>query len=357
MLKEQDIKNIIDYLQNNLIPYKENLLLKYETYFKSGGMARIFVEPFNIPQVIILIQFLRQSAIDYKVIGATSNIYFLDELNYSVIITTRSLRSLKIENNLLEVESGYPLESFVRIALMNDAIGFEGLEGIPGSIGGAIFMNAGAYGFCISDKLVSVTVLNDKDEIQELTKQDCHFTHRSSMFKENAIYTILSAKFALEYGEQTVIADSIRTYHIARHSYQEFAYPNLGSLFSVQGDFYRELFRNSPIFKLKCTLYKILLRNPISKWVMRRNPNNRLLNNLVIQYLSSNKISLPISEKSINILINNGKSNFFQKFQHIHELKKYLKNTTPIENEFVFLPLMDTEKNTAFLKQYQEIVK
>lgn len=356
MLTEPTIHFILDFLQKNLISYKENLLLKYETYFKSGGIARIHIEPNHISQIYSLIIFLRNSEIDFKIIGSTSNIYFLDELKYGVIISTRSLTSLTIQNKILEVETGYQLEGLVRVALINDFIGFEGLEGIPGSIGGAIFMNAGAYGYSISDKLISVTVLNEKNEFLEISKQEAKFKHRSSIFKQNPQYIILSAKFSLEVGNQNAIAEKIRTYHIARHSYQEFAYPNLGSIFSVQGDFYREIFRENKMYKIKCILLKIFLRNSISKLFMRKNPNNKLLNTLTIKYLNLKKIYLPVSEKSINILINDGKSSFFQKYEHVNALKKYLKKSTPLENEFVFSPLMEDKNNVIFLEKYQELL-
>jgi UDP-N-acetylmuramate dehydrogenase len=357
MLNEQNIEKILIFLQSNFIPHKENHLLKYDTYFKTGGVARIYIEPNSKSKFIDLIGRLTNDGLPYKIIGSTSNIYLLDELKYSIIISTKSLRQLSINNNILEVEAGYQLEDLVRVALINNASGFEGLEGIPGSIGGGIFMNAGAYGYCISDNLISVTVLNNLAEVLEMTKDECKFTHRFSTFKENSNYIILSAKFHLVAGDQNSIANKIRTFHIARHSYQEFSYPNLGSLFSVKGDFYREFFRNDTKYKTYCFLLKVLLRNPFSKFLLRKNPNNKLFNRLLIKYINSSKIYLPVSDKSFNILINDGSSNFIQKYNHINELKKYLKNSTPIENEFVFEPLMDEQINKDFYQKYQEVIK
>lgn len=357
MTEFQSIDKVLHFLKLNSIPYKENFLLRYETYYKAGGSAKLFVEPSCKSQIVRLIGYLKSEDIGYKVIGLTSNIYFLDELTYGVIISTRSLRQLEVQGLTIDVESGYQLESLVRVALIHNATGFEGLEGIPGSIGGGILMNAGAYGYCISDNLLSVTVVDKEGSIKEISKDDCKFSHRSSVFKESQSFVIISAKFKLINGDKDKIASKIRTYHIARHSYQEFAYPNLGSLFSVNGDFYREIFRLNRFYRNYCFILKALLRNSFAKMLMRRNPNNLKFNKLVIDYIKSPDILTPVSEKSLNILINDGSSGFIDRIRHVYVIKKYLKDSTPIENEFITAPIMNESVNIEFMKELRKLCK
>ena len=308
-----------------------------------------FVHPISVVQLMNFVEFLVASDIDYKIVGNTSNVYFLDELSYGVIISTKLLTGIKIEDSLIYVEAGYQLQDFVRVCLLHSVIGFEGLEGIPATIGGALFMNAGAYGCTIADELLSVQLMDAKGCVQEMSASYCDYAHRSSLFKNATGSVILSAKFKCVIGDQVKSADKIRKYHIARHSYQEFAYPNLGSLFSVEGDFYRELTRTSRFFSWYCYLLKIFMKNPVAKFLLRKNPNNAIFNKLIIQYFGIKKFHVSVSEKSLNILINSGGYGYLDIHRHVDFLQSSLSKATPLENEFVFEALLECEQNNRFI--------
>lgn len=334
------LTNFKTFLDTNQISYKKDYLLKYETYFKMGGKVNSFVIPNNIDEFILVITYLRNNDLEFKTIGLTTNVYFLDELEYSVIISTKNLTSLQIMDDVIQVECGYSLQEFVRVTLLEQSSGYEGLEGIPGSIGGAIVMNAGAYGYTISDHIISVTCLTSEKETITLNKTETHFSHRNSIFKINKDWIVLSAQFKLTKAKSAVIAKKIETFHIARHTYQEFSYPNLGSLFSIKGDFYTEFFTKNKTYSTMCFMLKVVYKNPLTKFIMRKNPNNTVFNKLVQRYLLPSSIEHRYSGKSMNILINDGISKTDQLLDYISLLKENLKAETPIENEIVIGPII-----------------
>ncbi len=340
------------FLNERQIPHRTGVFLKYETYLKKGGRANYLIEPNNVDKFISVLEFLFKNKLPYKVIGLTSNLYFLDELEYDIIISTKSLKSIRVDTdaNVINVDSGYSLEEFVRVVLIQNGIGFEGLEGVPASIGGALFMNASAYGYSISDHLLAVTVIDDNANIHTLNNSECEFSDKSSLFKRNKGYTILSAKFSFNNGDQKSSADKIRKFHIARHTYQEFSYPNLGSLYSTQGDIYREISRDSFYFKIYIFILKVLFKNPISKFLFRKNPHNRVFNKIIIRFFGKTSFDIAISDKSLNILINNGASDYQTIKKHINLLGSHLKEQTLLENEIVLSPLAKSMHNKDIIK-------
>lgn len=325
---------VIEYLNENNIPYVSNVDLKYQTYFKMGGVCKLLILPISIQQLESIILHLNFTNKNYRVIGGTCNTIFFNEGVYNILVSTKNCRSvLTTADKHLEISCGYDLQEFTRIALINKAAGFEGLEGIPGTIGGAIFMNAGAYGYSISDRIISVKYI-DNDKIITQSKAELDFNFRSSKFKKNPRLIIVSALFDLsEMASSYEISHKMERYHIARHSYQEFAYPNLGSMFSTKGDMYKEIFHRSRIQSFLCIIAKFLFKNPVAKFIYRKNPSNRIMNNLVLFFY---KIQYPLSHKSINILINDGSVNFSDILNHVATMKKLYSSSTEIENEIIY---------------------
>lgn len=351
---ELDVSDKLDvfrrYLDENGVWYKKDYLIKYDTHFKMGGRVKIFVSPQEVSDLKRVVSCLVNMALPYKIIGFTTNVLLLDKVEYSVIISTRNLVGIKVENSYVDVGCGYSLQDFVRVAVMEGAKGFEGLEGIPGSIGGAIFMNAGAYGYDISDNLISVECLNECGDVEVLNREQCGFSYRNSKFKEGK-NIILGARFKLEKGDRRSIERKIETYHIARHSYQEFVYPNLGSLFSINGDIYRAILKDAPFYRAICYVLKLIFKNPVSKFISRKRPNNSIFNWLFLKYMKGSKFTL--SSKSMNILINDGRVSLEEVVDYILTLKKFLGKDVCIENEIVLDPVCSVCPD--FIPLYEEI--
>lgn len=334
------IPEVEDFLRNEFIPYKRDFDLKYETYFKSGGRAKLYIMPHDLDDFVEIIRFLGAKGVPYKVIGLSTNVLFLNELEYGVIITTKNSTFLKVNGNRFEVGCGYMLSDLVRAALINGYGGIEGLEGVPGTIGGGVVMNAGAYGYTISDYLCSVTCVDVSGNLFSLDKEACKFSYRDSVFKCFENYVIVSAVFELPLVDRRDSASKIEVFHIARHSYQEFSFPNLGSMYSIRQDFYRELLKGSIKYSFVCFLLKLLYKNPVSKFLQRKRPNNAVFNKLAMRYMSMSKSAYQPSIKSMNILINDGVATTEDLLTYISSVRGVINKSAPVENEIILAPVL-----------------
>ena len=333
------IEQLTNFLKENGYCFRKNYEIKYETYFKTGGIVKIFCAPLRVNDLKEIITYAYKNSIDYKIIGHTSNVIFLDQLEYSFIISCKNLMHFEVNNKYVNIESGYSLQDFVRVvSILKKSEGYEGLEGIPGSIGGAIYMNAGAYGHNISDNLISVDCIDRSGNLFTLTKEECNFNYRDSVFKKEDKYIIVGAKFKLKLGNINKIAENIEKYHIARHSYQEFVYPNVGSLFSMKSDIYYSIIdQRNRKHVLISKIYRILYKNRITKFIKRKRPEQIIFNKMISRYYG-NFIITP-SIKNLNVLINSGSDSMDKIIEHIIDLKKRINEDARVENEIIIEPI------------------
>ncbi len=340
MISEKELNELNDFLEKENCLFFKDYVIKYETYFKTGGKIKFFLTPISIDQFKLVVNYLFKNKLDYKIIGFTSNLLLLDEVEYSIIISTKNLVKVEVEDNMVSVESGYALSNLVRVALMHQAKGFEGLEGIPASLGGAIFMNAGAYGHSVSDNLVSVDCIDENNNHVTLSKEECNFSYRTSVFKSGS-YIILSGKFRLPKGDREEIARKIETYHIARHSYQDFVYPNLGSMISIPINLYQRILKNDKVYTMRYWFLKYIHKNPLMKLINRKKPNQLVFNKLQLKYLKSKKnieFDYNMSIKSSNILINDGTVDTKEIMNYVFTTYHLLDKEYHIENEILIGP-------------------
>ena len=169
----------------------ENYSLKDHTTYKVGGKAICAVVPEDEECLVILLQYLKKNSIKYKVLGNGSNVIFNDSGYNGVIIKLDNFNSLKIINNKVIVGAGYP---FNKLAIRVSRLGLTGLEfaaGIPGTVGGAVYMNAGAYKSDIGYVLTSIKVLTPNYEIKTMYNKDLDFHYRTSFLQKNKDYIFL----------------------------------------------------------------------------------------------------------------------------------------------------------------------
>ena len=341
LLRLHLMNEIIQLLQNHGIAYQENVFLRDLSYFKRGGKCGLFITPSSLNHLEEAVKILSRFECEYRVVGGTANILFCEDDYYSAIITTMNIRGINQNKNTLSVSCGESVNSFVNYCSVFGITGFEGLEGIPGTIGGAIFMNAGAYGYEISDHLISVLYLDENGNLCESDKLDCEFDYRYSKFK-NGQSIILKAKFHIQKRNRKLIREEISKYHNARHVYQEWAMPTLGSLISINKDIYREVLSGTKYY-LICLILKIILKNPISKFIARKNPDNKVFNYLIKDFMKNNSLSLgninyktiQFSDKQMNILINNGIYSDQDYIDHITLISNIVGDKFSIENEII----------------------
>lgn len=359
-----ELKNCLDHLG---IFYSNDFELKYRTYFKRGGIVKFYICPATLEQLASLVAFCREKTVEYRIFGGTTNTLFFDDIVYSVIISTENIDFFILADTQIEVGAGYSLGDLVRVCLVNSLTGCEGLEGVPGTVGGAIFMNAGAYGYSISDRLLSVKCIDDAGRVVIFNKEQCGFAYRRSLFRTKSELIIVSAIFDFDKGIQEDIAHDIETYHIARHLYQEWAYPNLGSMISLNKDIYQQIFRKNIWYKFYCHLLKIIKKNPISKFFYRRRPDNYVFNKLVLNFAGRNFSGrrmeqglYHLSKKSVNILINSGHYSDIDFVKHVLDISELTDSFDIIENELVFYPsikISDELKELSLIFEEKRVLK
>ena len=216
----------------------ENPLLKDYTTYKVGGKAVCIVLPDDEKCLIQLISYLREYNIKHMILGNGSNVIFNDSGFDGVIIKLDNFNNLTIINNKIIVGAGYKLN---KLALRVSRLGFTGMEfatGIPGTVGGAVYMNAGAYKTDMGYILTSIKVLTPELEIKTMYNKELDFHYRSSFLQKNKDYVCLEATISLIKGDSDEIMEIIEQRKKRRIESQPLEYPSAGSVFrNPEGDF------------------------------------------------------------------------------------------------------------------------
>ncbi len=219
----------LDELQNNFKgTLALNEMMSKHTSFCIGGPADLYAEPKDKFDLLTLVNFLQEQNIPFTMLGNGSNVLISDSGLRGVVINLESgLNNISYENNLVVVESGVMLNRFVGFCIQRELKGVEMLAGIPGTIGGAIRMNAGAHGGEVSDYIVDVEVIREK-KFQTVTKEEAQFQYRTSGFKSEVI---VSARFQLQQGMKDEMMSVRKEMLKKRNATQPLDLPNSGSVF------------------------------------------------------------------------------------------------------------------------------
>jgi len=193
--------NLLTNLQNLVAnPVLANEPLAHHTTYGVGGPVQFFVNPANREELRQLLEFCKKTNLQYFIIGHGTNLLVSDQGYAGLIISlAKSFKSLEISDRKIDAETGLSLRRLVRESIRNNLTGLEGLAGVPGTIGGAIRMNAGAFGAEISNFLVEVEVIDQTGAIISLSAAEIDFSYRRSSITNGQIITW--ASFELAYGE------------------------------------------------------------------------------------------------------------------------------------------------------------
>lgn len=218
---------------------KQNEPMKNHTSFKIGGEAEFFIKISTIEELKKILEFSNTYQIPITIVGNGSNLLVSDE-GIKGIVAKLELKEIQInqleEKVEIKVDSGVQLGFLAQKLFKQEISGFEELSGIPGTIGGAVVMNAGAHGKEIKDIVTEVTVMNYEGKINKLTNEDAEFAYRHSKFSEGK-YIILQVKLLLEKGNKEQIKEKMDEYAKYRKEKQPIEYPSAGSTFKRGIDF------------------------------------------------------------------------------------------------------------------------
>ncbi|MDY6046930.1 MAG: UDP-N-acetylmuramate dehydrogenase [Anaerobutyricum sp.] len=201
------------------------------TSFQIGGPAEIFVQPATGDEVRQAICLAKEEQIPFFVVGNGSNLLVSDDgFRGTIVQIGRNLQEISVEDNVIYAQAGALLSRVARTALEHGLTGMEFAAGIPGSLGGAVAMNAGAYGGEMKDILTDAEVLTPDGEIKILSLEELDLSYRHScIFDED--YIVLSVHLQLEQGDTTVIRNRMDELARARREKQPLEYPSAGSTF------------------------------------------------------------------------------------------------------------------------------
>lgn len=218
-------------LKKENIKYNESM--KKHTTMKVGGEAKVLVEPESVEEIKQVIDFAKENNIAYYVIGKGSNLLVSDDgIDGIVIKISSKFSDIKVDGNTIYATSGASMPLVSITAKNNMLSGFEFACGIPGTIGGGVKMNAGAYGSEISNIVTEITYLDEDGSIKTIKNKDAKFGYRDSIFKQNDKLVILSAKFELEKKEENKEIEKIMSENnTSRRQKQPIELPNFGSVF------------------------------------------------------------------------------------------------------------------------------
>ncbi len=222
-------------VNNGIKNFQENVPLAPYTTFKIGGPAKYFIIAKSTEEVKSAMEAARQKNIPVFVLGNGSNVLISDEGFDGLVIKIQNSK-LKIENDNEKIkiiaESGVLIGKLVNESVKNSLTGLEWMMGIPGTLGGAIVGNAGAFGHSISELVEKVEVLDQGDlSVKLLRNKDCQFGYRESIFKKNSKYIILSAELSLKEGNKAESERIIKEHIVQRQSRHPGGLPNAGSFF------------------------------------------------------------------------------------------------------------------------------
>ena len=218
-------------LQAAAIPYRENEPLAAHCTFKIGGPAKLFVMPENEQQLCSAVALCKEQAVRYYLLGNGSNILFADEGFSGVVIDVSALDAeIAVEDTVLTAGAGVRLAALCKAALKHGLSGLEFAYGIPGTVGGAVYMNAGAYGGEMKDVLEAVSYLTADGRWVDSEASELDFSYRHSAFEENDA-CILGAVFHLEKGDPDAIKARMNELMQKRIDKQPLDKPSAGSTF------------------------------------------------------------------------------------------------------------------------------
>ncbi len=321
---------------------KENVPLKDYSYYKIDGPARYFFEVFNFKELKEALDFSKKVNYPVFVLGGGSNILFPDEGLERVVIKI-NLKKIELENNLLKVSAGVMIEELLNFCLENSLKGLEWAGGLPGTLGGAIRGNAGAFGYEIKDvveEVISIQI-DQPEVIIKRKKEECHFNYRSSIFKEKNDEIILETVLKLEKGDKKDIEKIIKEKIKYREEKHPLEYPNIGSIFknvplaSIEGEI--DYLKEDKVRIIPKNHPELVFEAPIKIDPFPVIPTAFLISEVGLKGVREGQAM--ISEKHPNFIVNLGeaKAQEVKKLIQIIKEKVYEKFLIKLEEEVIIL--------------------
>ena len=201
------------------------------TTFKIGGPCDYMVLPKTVEEVTNILAFAKEQGIRVTVLGNGSNLLVADEGVDGIVLKTTELRNITVHGNEITAEAGARLSTLCEVAKEHSLGGMAELSGIPGTVGGGVYMNAGAYGGEICDTLVSSLYLDEENQLKTLSAKEHELSYRHSVFHQHPKWVILETKFCFTPANRDELHEKTVELLKKRNEKQPLEYPNAGSTF------------------------------------------------------------------------------------------------------------------------------
>ena len=224
------------FLYENSIPFKENVLLSKKTWIKTGGICSYWITPNTLVQLEEVCNYLYTKGIKFDIVGQTSNLFYHSTCKPQVVISTTNINQSVIKGDVITCDCGCNVMHLAKKAMEAGYAGFYGLIGLPGTVASAVVNNAGCYGCSISSMLISADVLMSDGSVRTMVKKDFGFIKRSSVFKRKEVNgVILSVNLKLKTADD-VDGEYRKAERVSidRKRNQEGYAMNLGSIYATK---------------------------------------------------------------------------------------------------------------------------
>lgn len=225
-----DFKAFEEYCKTQKIEYRLNEPMNLHTSFKIGGPADIFISVCNKEQLANVILKLKELEIPYFILGKGSNLLVSDKGIEGAVISTLNMNDISVDGEYVTADTGASLASVCITAMENGLSGLEFAFGIPGAVGGALYMNAGAYGGEMSQAVVSAEYIDKGGNVKRIKTEDMRLGYRTSIFKTEEMI-ITSVTFKLIKDDRKQIKAAMDDFLLRRKTKQPLEYPSAGSTF------------------------------------------------------------------------------------------------------------------------------
>lgn len=225
-----ELNTLAEFCKTNKVSYKLSEPMRRHTSFKIGGAADIFISPESVEQLVLTLSACERITAPVFIIGNGSNILVSDGGIEGAVISLAKMNGITVNGNEITCLAGAPLSAVCKSALSASLTGLEFAYGIPGTAGGALYMNAGAYGGEMSDVIKSADYVTKEGDSGTLTANEMQLGYRTSIFKNgDMIITQLTLK--LKNGDKSEIEDKMKELTQKRRQKQPLEYPSAGSTF------------------------------------------------------------------------------------------------------------------------------
>ena len=326
---------LVAFLCDHSIPFETSAVVGSFSWMKSSAVCDCVVTPQSVEALVAVLKYCISHDIPHKVLGNTSNCFFPATQRYSCFIRTTRLHAfcLDWDRQELTAECGTSLSSLALKTANLGVAGFAGMVGIPGTIGGAIFMNAGSYGDTIGDTLKRIDFVDHHGQCGTVSKEDLALGYRTSALRRGLLRgTVLRAVFDVQRASPQQLQQKVAFARAQRNTTQEKQLPNLGSLFATQF-IYEDIAKHHPLYRLVLRLYFLVVFRTC-RWVFRWTPPPAYLNSLTLWWFGKKFTVQPFSDFTMNCYVRRSEDDsVFEGY--VDWIRSLTRGTIELENEIV----------------------